>query len=43
MQTFMQGTRGLSLLMRLNWDRILYVGTVGGALTLAAYLVANLN
>lgn len=43
MQTLMQGTRGLSLLMRLNWDRMLYVGAVGAALAVGAFVAANLH
>ncbi|WP_298836065.1 hypothetical protein [uncultured Roseobacter sp.] len=32
MQAVQSGYRGLSLLMDLNWDRILYISTIGLAL-----------
>lgn len=38
MQTLSAGYRGFSLIMSLNWDRILYVGTIAGALMLGAYV-----
>jgi len=38
MQAISNGYRGLSLLMDLNWDRILYLGTIAGGLMLGAYL-----
>jgi len=38
MQTLQHSYRGLSLLFELNWDRILYVGTITIALLLGAYL-----
>jgi len=38
MQTIQAGYRGFSLLVSLNWDRILYIGTIGGALLLGAWL-----
>lgn len=38
MQTLQQSYRGLSLVMQLNWDRILYVATIAFALMLGAYL-----
>ncbi|WP_276150044.1 MULTISPECIES: hypothetical protein [unclassified Sulfitobacter] len=40
MQTFQSSYRGLSLLMALNWDRVLYVGTIAAALAASAYLAA---
>ena len=38
MQTIQTGYRGLTLLFDLNWDRLLYVGTIAGALFLGAYV-----
>ncbi len=38
MHTLIDGTRGLSLLMGLNWDRILYVATVCAALVAGAFV-----
>jgi hypothetical protein len=38
MQTIQSSYRGLSLLMDLNWDRVLYVGTIGVALAAGAFL-----
>lgn len=38
MQTLQQGYRSLSLLMNLNWDRLLYAGTLAFALGAGAYL-----
>lgn len=38
MQTIQSGYRGLSLLMSLNWDRILYVATLATALAAGAWL-----
>lgn len=38
MQANQNGCRGLSLVMGLNWDRILYVGALAVMLTLGAYL-----
>lgn len=32
------GSRGLGLLMALNWDRILYVATIAVALGVGAFL-----
>ena len=44
MQAMMDGTRGLTLLINLNWDRLLYVGTVLLALLAGAWLgSAGLN
>jgi hypothetical protein len=38
METMQSGYRGLSLLMDLNWDRILYVATITLALGAAAWI-----
>ncbi|SDC16372.1 hypothetical protein SAMN04488239_101326 [Ruegeria marina] len=38
MQMLQQSYRGLGLLMQLNWDRILFVGAIAGALFLGAFL-----
>lgn len=38
MQTLQQSYRGLSLVMQLNWDRILYLLTIAFALMAGAYL-----
>ncbi len=38
MQTIQSGYRGLSLLFDLNWDRLLYLGAIGAALMMSAYL-----
>ncbi len=38
MQTLQQSYRGLSLLFELNWDRLLYLGTIAFALMLGAFL-----
>ncbi len=38
MQTIQKSYRGLSLLVELNWDRLLFLGTISMALMLAAYL-----
>lgn len=38
MQTLQQGYRSLSLLMNLNWDRLLYGGMLAFALGAGAYL-----
>lgn len=38
MQTLQTGYRGLTLLFDLNWDRLLYAGTIVAALFLGAYL-----
>jgi hypothetical protein len=43
MQHIQHGYRGLSLLMDLNWDRLLYIGTLAFALGAGAYLGAILN
>ncbi len=37
MHTIQNGTRGLGLLLLLNWDRFLVVGTLLLAMTLGAY------
>lgn len=38
MQTISAGYNGLSLLMILNWDRLLYLGTIGLALLFGAWV-----
>lgn len=38
MQTLSDGYRGLGLVMMLNWDRFLYVGTILLALMLGAWV-----
>lgn len=37
MQSIQRGYRGLSLLFDLNWDRIMYLFTIGVALLAGAY------
>lgn len=38
MQHIQQGYRSLSLLMQINWDRLLYIGTIGIALGAGAWI-----
>lgn len=38
MQMIVERTRGLSLLVTLQWDRMLTLGAVGGALAAGAWL-----
>lgn len=38
MQTIQNSYRGLSLLMDLNWDLVLYIGTIALALLAGAYV-----
>jgi hypothetical protein len=38
MQTIMANTRGLALLVNLNWDRLLYLGMIFGSLFLGAWI-----
>ncbi|MEX0339712.1 MAG: hypothetical protein AB3N11_11810 [Arenibacterium sp.] len=38
MQTLQHSYRGLSLIMSLNWDLLLYVATIAFALMAGAYL-----
>lgn len=38
MEHIQQGYRGLSLLMQINWDRLLYVGTIALALGAGAWI-----
>lgn len=38
MHTITQGYRGLSFLVNLNWDRLLYIATVFAALMMGAFL-----
>jgi hypothetical protein len=40
MQTLHANTRGLSLLMSLNLDRLLYLGMIGSCLALSAYVAS---
>jgi hypothetical protein len=41
MQTLTYGYRGMSLLFNLNWDRLLYAGTIVAALWAGSYLGTN--
>ena len=38
MQTITAGYQGVSLLVNLNWDRLIYLGTIVGALGLGAWV-----
>jgi len=38
MDHIQQGYRGLSLLMEINWDRLLYIGTIAFALGAGAWI-----
>ncbi len=38
MEHIQQGYRGFTLLIDLNWDRLLYIATIGFALAVGAYL-----
>jgi hypothetical protein len=38
MQQIMNGYRGLSLLVNINWDRIIYLGTILMALFLGGFI-----
>lgn len=38
MQNLESSYRGLSLMLSLNWDRVLYLVTIAGALMAGAYL-----
>lgn len=38
MQTITAGYRGLSLLLNLNWDRLLYIATLFAALGFGAFM-----
>lgn len=38
MQTLTAGYRGVSLLVNLNWDRMLYLVTIAAALGLGAFI-----
>jgi hypothetical protein len=38
METLHDGYRGLSVLFDLNWDRLLYLATIFGALMLGAFV-----
>lgn len=43
MQTLQAGYRGMTLLVAINWDRMLYICTIVFALFFGAYLGAFLN
>jgi hypothetical protein len=43
MQTVMNGYRGLSLLIGLNWDRVFFVGTILVGLLAGAFLGSALS
>lgn len=43
MEHIQQSYRGLHLLMDLNWDRLLYVGTIAAALGCGAVMGAFLH
>lgn len=38
MQILTEGAQGLGLVVRLNWDRALYLMTIGAALWLGAFV-----
>lgn len=38
MQTVVQGYRGLSFLLALNWDRMLYTVVIVAALCMSSYI-----
>lgn len=38
MDTITAGYKGVSLLVNLNWDRLIYLGTIIAALALGAYV-----
>lgn len=39
MQTMIQGTRGLRLILNLNWDRLFALGLIFGALFAGAWVI----
>lgn len=43
MEHIQQGYRGLSLLMEINWDRLLYIGTIAFALGAGAWIGTLVN
>lgn len=43
MEQIQQGYRGLSLLWQINWDRLLYVGTIAFALGAGAWIGTLVN
>lgn len=43
MQTVLQGYRGLSLIVGLNWDRIFFLGTLVVGLLAGAFLGHAIN
>ncbi len=38
MQHVLDGYRGMTVLMTLNWDRLLYLATIAGALCAGAFV-----
>lgn len=38
MQTITAGYQGVSLLVNLNWDRLIYLGTIAAALGMGAWV-----
>jgi len=38
MQTITAGYQGVSLLLNLNWDRLIYLGTIAAALGMGAWV-----
>jgi hypothetical protein len=43
MQTFVQGYKGLSLIVGLNWDRLFFLGTIVVGLLAGAFLGSALT
>lgn len=43
MELIQHGYRGFALILNLNWDRLLYIGTIALALTTGAYLGAMIG
>ncbi len=43
MELIQQNVRSLSLLMRINWDRLLFVATIAVALGVGAWIGTLLN
>lgn len=43
MQRTIQSYRGLSLLMNINWDRLLFAATLAAALSAGAFVGAVIN
>ncbi len=42
MQTLTNSTRGLGLLLSLNWDRILFLGAIAATMSLGSWLALAL-